>query len=122
MASIGITWHMHDQDLATAAATSEGGGRLCIHEGNPWAYPDLNIYLRDFTTARLAAAAINGKLGQLLEDLYEFCDDLGDGAPDSPPYAHRALNLAARLDEILPKAPTPTERADLLPANEGGGL
>lgn len=52
---------------------------------------------------RLAAAALNGDLRDLLDDLYEFCDDLGDVAPDSPPYAHRALNLAARLDDLLPK-------------------
>jgi hypothetical protein len=52
--------------------------------------------------ARLIAAAPD--MLAKLEELYEWLDGIGDGAPDASPTSRRALNHASEIDDIIRKA------------------
>jgi hypothetical protein len=44
------------------------------------------------------------ELHEALLNAWEYFDDYGDGAPDAALWQRRALNLAAKLKEVLAKA------------------
>ncbi len=101
--STSIQWHVEEENGAHFRHASSGGANVTINgQGREASYPDLTLFIRDVDRARLITAAFNGELCDILERAFALADDIGDGAPDAPAIAHRALQLASDIGKLLP--------------------
>jgi len=108
--SISIQWHVTEENRAHFRHSCSSGGNVTINEqGREASYPDLTLFFPDTDRPHLITAAFNGDLGDILERAFALANDIGDGAPDAPVIAHRALQLASDIGKLLP-APVAPEK------------
>ena len=98
---ISISWHMTAIGRAWFAPSGTGG-RLCINQGpRLYDYPSLDIFMDCPVNARLAAAAINGDLADVLERAYDICDSIGNDVEGASPLVLDAVQLAGEIKALL---------------------
>ena len=104
-----IQWHVEEENRAQFRhSRSHYGANVTISgQGREASYPDLTLFFPNIERARMITAAFNGELCDILERAFALADDIGDGAPDAPAIAHRALQLASDIGKLLPAPAAP---------------
>ena len=99
--SIRISWHF--TPIGRAWFTPSGtGGRICINQGpHEYDYPSLDIFMGCPVNARLAAAAINGDLTDVLERAHDICGGVGNDMEGASPLVLDAVQLAGEIKALL---------------------
>ena len=106
--SISIQWYVEEENRVQFRHSRLGGANVTINgQGRGASYPDLTLFFPDVDRARMITAAFNGELCDILERAFALADDIGDGAPDAPAIAHRALQLASDIGKVLPAPAAP---------------
>ena len=107
--SISLQWYVEEESRAHFRhSRSHYGANVTINgQGREASYPDLTLFFPNVERARLITAAFNGELCDILERAFALADDIGDGAPDAPAIAHRALQLASDIGKVLPAPAAP---------------
>ena len=106
--SISIQWYVEEENRVQFRHSRLDGANVTISgQGREASYPDLTLFFPNIERARLITAAFNGELCDILERAFALADDIGDGAPDAPAIAHRALQLASDIGKVLPAPAAP---------------
>ncbi len=110
--SISIQWYVEEENRVQFRHSRLDGANVTISgQGREASYPDLTLFFPNIERARMITAAFNGELCDILERAFALADDIGDGAPDAPAIAHRALQLSSDIGKLLP-APAAPEKVN----------